>query len=173
MTVTFGRHSYVDGGLNVHSYAAAGEDAPSITIGNYCSIAEDVEFLPGGMHDTHRVTTFPLGRILPDVAVKPRLKGPIIVGHDVWIGRGARLLGDVTIGNGAIIGAYAVIAADVIPFSIVVGNPARIVRYRFDYDTIQALQQIAWWHWDDHDPRLPDVWHLHPEAFIARHLPTT
>lgn len=71
----------------------------------------------------------------------------IIIGNDVWIGAYATILGGVRIGNGAVIGAGAVVAKDVPPYAVVVGNPARIVRYRFDQDTIDGLQQLRWWNW--------------------------
>lgn len=70
------------------------------------------------------------------------------IGNDVWIGHGAIILPDVTIGDGAVIGAGAVVTRDVQPFEIVVGVPARTVRYRFDQDTILKLKAIAWWNWD-------------------------
>lgn len=71
------------------------------------------------------------------------------IGHDTWIGHGAIVLPEVKIGNGAVIGAGSVVTKDVPPYAIVVGNPARIVRYRFDEATIEDLEAIAWWDWPE------------------------
>ncbi|PLY10146.1 MAG: acetyltransferase [Arcobacter sp.] len=70
------------------------------------------------------------------------------VGNDVWIGHNVVIMGDVTVGDGAGIGSSSVVTKDIPPFAIVVGNPARIIRYRFDEKTIEALKTIAWWDWD-------------------------
>jgi acetyltransferase-like isoleucine patch superfamily enzyme len=69
----------------------------------------------------------------------------VIIGNDVWIGAGARIMGGVTIGDGAIIGAGALVTKDVLPYSIVVGIPAKIIRYRFSQERINKLEEIAWW----------------------------
>lgn len=79
----------------------------------------------------------------------PSTKGDVDIGNDVWIAKEAVILSGVKIGDGAVIGAGAVAAKDVPPYAIVVGNPARIVRKRFDEETIQRLLQIKWWDWDD------------------------
>ncbi len=70
------------------------------------------------------------------------------IGNDVWLGHNVVIMGDVNIGNGAVIGSSAVVTKDIPPFAIAVGNPAKVIRYRFDEDTINALQSIAWWDWD-------------------------
>ena len=71
----------------------------------------------------------------------------IIIGNDVWIGAHATIMGGVKIGNGAVIGAGAVVAKDVPPYAIVLGNPARVIKYRFDEATIEWLQKLRWWNW--------------------------
>ncbi len=70
------------------------------------------------------------------------------IGNDVWIGRNAVLLGNITIGDGAIIGAFSVVAKDVPPYAVVVGNPATIKRFRFTPEQIQTLLEMKWWLWD-------------------------
>lgn len=75
-------------------------------------------------------------------------RGPIVIGNDVWISYGATILSGVTIGNGAVIGAKAVVTKNVDAYSIVAGNPATHIRYRFDRETINFLEGIAWWEWD-------------------------
>jgi len=72
----------------------------------------------------------------------------VVVGHDVWLGHNVTIMGGVTIGNGAVIGSGAIVTKDVPPYAIAVGNPAKVIRYRFDDVTIARLQDIAWWNWD-------------------------
>ena len=73
----------------------------------------------------------------------------MIIGHDVWIGTDAVILSGVRIGNGAVIGASAVVTHDVSPYSIVADNPARVIKMRFREEDISILQSLEWWSWDD------------------------
>lgn len=127
-----------------------GEDE-SVSIGSFCSIADEVAIFGGGEHNTQWVTTFPLRIALGHEGAHadghPATRGPTLIGHDVWIGHGATIMSGVIVGNGAIIGARAVVAKDVPPFAVVVGNPAVVVRYRFTQSQIEVLQQIRWWDW--------------------------
>ena len=145
-----GRHSYSPPDVIVYANETY---EMKVQIGAFCSIATDVHFMPGGNHRTDTVTSFPLRSMsdLPGALEDgtPWTKGDIVVGNDVWIARGARILGGVTIGDGAVVAAYTVVTRDVEPFSIVAGNPARHRRYRFNPEQIAALQRIAWWDWDD------------------------
>ncbi|QHL89493.1 hypothetical protein GU926_17095 [Nibribacter ruber] len=75
-------------------------------------------------------------------------KGDIVIGNDVWIGAHSIVLSGVTIGNGAIIGANSVVTKDLPPYSIAVGTPAKVIKYRFEPEIIEKLQQIQWWNWD-------------------------
>ena len=93
----------------------------------------------------------------------------IIVGNDVWIGRGVTVLGGVKIGSGAIIGANSVVAKDVPPYAIVGGNPARIIKYRFEEETVKKFMAVKWWNWDvekvlENAPLMNDV-----ETFLNKH----
>ena len=109
----------------------------------------DVMFMVGGAHGHDRVSTFPF---LQDAGDLPR-NGEgrtIVVGNDVWIGRGALILPGVRIGDGAVIGAHAVVSRDVRPYAVVVGNPAREVKRRFDDATVDWLLRNAWWN-EPHD----------------------
>lgn len=74
-------------------------------------------------------------------------RGDTVIGHDVWIGNSARIMPGVKIGNGAIIGAGAMVASDVPAYAVVAGNPGRVLRKRFDPQTIDALERICWWDW--------------------------
>lgn len=127
-----------------------GNDA-SLEIGSYTSIAKGVKIFLGGEHNTDWVTTYPFNVIWgKDIHMKdhPKTKGDVIIGNDVWIANNAVLLSGVNIGDGAVIGANSVVAKDVPAFAIVAGNPARIIKYRFDENTIQRLLEIKWWEWD-------------------------
>ncbi|RNL66169.1 hypothetical protein EFK50_00635 [Nocardioides marmoriginsengisoli] len=100
-------------------------------------------------------------------------RGPVQVGSDVWVGFEALIMSGVTIGHGAVVGARAVVASDVEPYSVVVGNPARHVKYRFDEPTREALLRICWWDWDKRKVAAHKDQIHGPEvaAFVAAHDP--
>jgi len=129
-----------------------GEGA-KLKIGNFCSIAHGVIVFLGGEHRSDWVTTYAFSVTWPEVAGHitghPKTKGNVVIGNDVWIGLNACILSGVTIGDGAVIGAQAVVAKNVPPYAIVAGNPARVIRYRFDEQVIAKLLAIAWWNWPD------------------------
>lgn len=138
--------------LGQHSkIAATGSDiSAQVEIGNYTSIAPYVQ-----MHSIHNhaciqnralVSTFQLPTY-PD----PVGRDKIVIGSDVWVGRNVVILGGVTIGHGAIIGAFSVIAKDVSPYAVVVGNPAIVKRYRFTPTQIDHLLKIKWWDWSEEE----------------------
>jgi len=124
-----------------------------LIIGKFCSIATDVRFLMnGGNHPTDWLTTYPFpafghGWEAAMPASWPS-KGDTVVGHDVWFGYGAMILPGVRIGNGAIIASGSVVTKDVPAYAVVGGNPARVIRSRFDPATAARLEAVAWWDWD-------------------------
>ena len=123
-----------------------------ILIGNYTSIGHDVHFNINTQHNYHHVSTFPWNNSYHkvfDCAFDSLEKNQIIIGNDVWIGRGATIFGGVRIGNGAVIAANAVVTKDVEPYAIVGGNPAKIIKYRFDKQTMKKLNRIKWWFWQE------------------------
>ena len=127
-------------------------DECCVTIGKFCSIASEVEIFVGGNHNANWITTYPV-RIMMNLDGKysdghPSSSGDVVIGNDVWIGRGATILSGCHIGDGAIIGARAVVAKDIPPYAIAVGNPVRVVKYRFDDEQIQNLLAIRWWDWE-------------------------
>ena len=127
-------------------------DQERIRIGSFCSIANEVVIFGGGEHLTNWVTTFPLriafGDPLAEKDGHPASKGETKIGNDVWIGFRAMVLSGITIGDGAVIGAGAVVTTDIPPYAIVAGNPAKVIRYRFAPNVIKRLLELRWWEWD-------------------------
>ena len=122
-----------------------------LIIGKFCQIAAGVEFVMNGAnHQMNAVSTFPFYTLEgwdmepPAMADMP-LKGDTVVGNDVWIGQNATILPGVHIGDGAIIGANSVVGRDVPPYTIVAGNPANILRKRFDDEIVELLLKFKWW----------------------------
>ena len=101
-------------------------------IGSYCSIAPNVRFLLGGEHQLYSVSTYPFKVLCFGESREAGSKGDIVVKDDVWIGDGAIICSGVTIGQGAVIAAGSVVTKNVEPYSIVGGNPAKILKWRFD-----------------------------------------
>jgi acetyltransferase-like isoleucine patch superfamily enzyme len=137
-----GRRSYVGSGGNVTA---------CVTVGNFTSIAGNVAMHGRIQHPCIAHPAFVAsgpGWFDPDYPASD-VQERITIGHDVWIGRDAVLLADCEIGDGAIVGAFAVVAKDVPPYAVVVGNPATVMKYRFDPETIAALRRIRWWDWPD------------------------
>ena len=121
-----------------------------VVIGKFCSLAEGITIFGGGEHIVSRATAYPFVLMFaesPQRLVDSNNKGTTIVGNDVWIGFGATIISGVKIGNGAVIGAKAVVAKDIPDYAIAVGNPARVIRYRFQPQTIERLTKLSWWNW--------------------------
>ena len=128
-----------------------------LIIGNFCAIASGVKFIMNGAnHQTAPISTFPFAifrngweKIMDEEnpAGKFPYKGDTVIGNDVWIGHDAAIMPGVNIGDGAVIATKAVVTKDVPPYTIVGGNPAKIIRKRFTDEQITRLQNIAWWNW--------------------------
>ncbi len=130
-----------------HFYPHLGD---KLIIGKFCSIARGVEFVMNGAnHPMDGVSAFPFGIFIDGQPAIPKEivknKGDTVIGNDVWIGQNATFMPGVKVGDGSIIGANAVVAKDIPPYAIAVGNPARVVKMRFDDATIQKLLKINWW----------------------------
>ncbi|MBM7495169.1 virginiamycin A acetyltransferase [Micromonospora luteifusca] len=138
-----------------HRNVLYGYGPERLIIGKYCAIATGARFLMAGAdHPTMGVSTFPFTifggewteRTLDIVTAMPS-RGDTVVGNDVWFGYQATVMPGVRIGDGAIIAAGAVVTADVPPYTIVGGNPAKAIRRRFEEADIDRLRRAAWWDW--------------------------
>lgn len=148
-----GKHNYGLDQIRVYDWNK--ED--KLIIGSFNSFAL-AEFFLGGNHRTDWITTFPFGHIFLDefprglihgIKGHPASKGDIVIMNDVWIGYGCTVLSGVTIGSGSVLAARSVVTKDVPPYSIVGGNPARVLKYRFNQEMIDLLLKVAWWDEDD------------------------
>ncbi len=136
-----------------------GRRAARLDIGNYCAIAHGAVFvMADANHALIGPSTYPFpvfggewAEVLPLDDVDFPNKGSISVGHDVWIGMEACIMPGVRIGHGAIIGTRALVAKDVPDYTVVGGNPAKIIRMRFDAPEIARLLKLQWWNWPDKD----------------------
>jgi len=125
-----------------------------LIIGKFCAIAKGVQFIMNGAnHKIDGFSTFPFyifgngwEKSMPQPGDLP-YKGDTVIGNDVWIGYQAMIMPGVKIGNGAIISTRSVVTSDVPPYTVVGGNPARVIKKRFTDDIILALEKLAWWDW--------------------------
>ena len=123
-----------------------------LVIGRFCQIADGVRFITASAnHRYDGFSSYPFAIFdRPDPGRPSLPSGPFadtVVGHDVWIGQGARILPGARLGSGAIVGAGTVVAGEVPPYAVVAGNPARVIRMRFDAATVARLLELAWWDW--------------------------
>jgi len=145
--VEVGRFTYGLEGLSVREW---GEGA-SLTIGAFCSIAEGTQIFLGGNHRADWITTYPFGHIYQErlgsntPAGHPSTNGPVVIGNCVWIGGNVTIMSGVSISDGAIIAANATVTKDVGPYEIFGGNPAKVIRKRFEDTIIEKLLELAWW----------------------------
>jgi chloramphenicol O-acetyltransferase type B len=141
-----GKHTY--GNPRIYSW----NEGATLKIGAFCSISTGVKFFLGGEHRTDWVTTYPFNYLWkPAKHIKghPATKGDIIIGNDVWVGNRATILSGVEIGDGAVIGTNAIVTKNVPAYAIAAGNPAKIIKKRFDEKIINKLLEIKWWDWED------------------------
>jgi virginiamycin A acetyltransferase len=157
--IVIGDYSYYDDPIHsenfernvLYHYPFIGD---KLIIGKFCAIARGVKFIMNGAH--HKMncfTTYPFSifkngweKIVPKMDELP-IKGDTVIQNDVWIGYDSLIMPGVSIGNGAIIASRSVVVSDVGPYSIVGGNPARLIRKRFGDDVIDFLNELKWWDW--------------------------
>lgn len=160
--ISVGRYSYYSGYYHGHGfedcarYLVPDEGADRLIIGSFCSIGSGAAFnMAGNQGHRHEwISTFPF-YWMPEVQAFRDAKngylpaGDTVIGNDVWIGSEAIIMPGVRVGNGAVIGARAVVTRDVEPYSIIGGNPAKVIRKRFRDREIALLHEMAWWDWSD------------------------
>jgi lipopolysaccharide transport system ATP-binding protein len=169
------RGTYFDRNVNIISWS----DRYNIHVGKYCSIGRDCNFFLHANHRSDWITTSSqlLGSVTDEIAQMhmemghPTCKGDIIIENDVWIGAKSNIMSGVKISNGAIIAANSVVTKDVEPYSVVGGNPAKHIKYRFTEKQIKDLLSIAWWDWNENKIKEESMtlWSQDINFFIKKH----
>ena len=122
-----------------------------LIIGKFCQIASGARFIMNGAnHAMNGISTYPFevfGKSWSNAPSKFLNKGDTVIGSDVWIGNSATIMPGIKIGHGAIIGTNALVTKDVAPYTIVGGNPGKLIRSRFEQKTIDFLLELSWWDW--------------------------
>ena len=164
--IEVGRYSYYSGYYHGHGFDDCArflmreEGVDKLIIGSFCSIGSGAAFIMAG-NQGHRhdwISTFPFYWMSEEAAFSDAENGFLpagdtVIGNDVWIGSEAIVMPGITIGDGAVIGTRALITRDVEPYAIVAGNPAKLIRKRFDDALIAKLLELRWWDWSDEDLR--------------------
>jgi phosphonate metabolism protein (transferase hexapeptide repeat family) len=165
--------------IDDYSYVVNDSQITYTSIGRFCSIAAMTRINPGNhpmqratqSHFTYRSSAYFPGEQDDTEFFAWRRQHHVHIGHDVWIGHGAIILPGRNVGTGAVIAAGAIVTKDVPAYTIVAGNPARIVRRRFDERTAERLGALGWWNWSHEVLRtaLPDFRQLGVEAFLDKY----
>jgi len=151
MSFTIGKNTYGHQHIKLRHWG----EPTKLVVGNFCSIAFDVTIYLGGNHRMDWVTTFPFPNnpVLENNNIERSTtvgtKGDVVIGNDVWIGDNVTIMSGITIGDGACIACNSHIVKDVEPYSLVGGNPAKLIKYRFTEEQIKKLLEIKWWFWED------------------------
>lgn len=130
-------------------------EGSTLSIGSFCSLAANIVVYLGGNHRVDWITTYPFGHTSKNVFNRfngvghPKTNGDVIIGNDVWIGSNTTIMSGVKIGDGAVIANNSHIVKNVEPYTIVGGNPGKLIKQRFDDNTIKKLLELKWWNFDD------------------------
>ena len=146
-----GKHTYGHNNISVLTWG----EGSKLEIGSFCSIASNIKVYLGGNHRVDWITTYPFGHINQGLFNKfngkghPKTNGDVIIGNDVWIGSDVTIMSGVKIGDGSVLANNSHVVKDVEPYSIVGGNPAKLIKYRFEKNIIEKLLEIKWWDLSD------------------------
>lgn len=177
-SVVVGKHTY--GATSRSILFVHSENPPTVTIGNFCSIAPCAVILGNVDHPLNLPSTYPFKTLLfcPENSYEELgynnhdavSRGNVDIGHDVWIGQNAIVLSGISIGTGAVIGAGSVVTKSIPPYAIAVGNPAKVIRYRFSPEIIERLLNSEWWWLPDEKLRELEMYFYDTdiEAFLNR-----
>lgn len=173
------RTVFAESTLGDYSYVVNDSNIIYTTIGKFCSIAAHTRINPGNhpmqrasqAHFTYRASAYFEDAQDEAAFFDWRRSTPVTIGHDVWIGHGAIVLAGRSIGTGAVVAGGAVVTKDVPDYTIVAGNPARIIRRRFPEEIAERLKALAWWDWEHARLRtaLDDFRALSVEAFLEKY----
>lgn len=160
--------------INDYTYIAKNATLNKCSIGKFCSIGPNL-MCGGGIHPVNGISTSPAFYSIRNQAGitfsdqnKIEEELPVEIGNDVFIGMNVTILDGVKIGDGAIIGAGAVVSKDIPPYAIAVGSPIRIIKYRFNQETIDKLLEIKWWDFDTNKLKDLEKYFFNIELFINK-----
>lgn len=181
-----GPHSYASGPVQLRVFTPE----EFVTVGDYCAFGQGITLMSGGNHRTDRASTFDFKArfdllerksiVINGVQHQVGALDPVYqarrntsIGHDVWIGDGATVGGGAQVGHGVVLGAHSVVmGADLAPYSVWIGNPAKFHRWRFTKDLIEQLLFTAWWEWPEEKVKThADDFYLPVEEFLQKHCP--
>ena len=157
--VSIGRYSYGDNLIKVQQW----KEGASLQIGSFCSIAKGVTFLLGGNHRTDWISTYPFGHVYANemginpASEHPKTNGDIIINDDVWIGQNSTILSGIKVGAGAVIAANSTVVKNALPYKIYGGNPAKLIKPRFNNQITDLLLMLKWWELD-----IEEIKKIHP-----------
>lgn len=174
MITSVGKYTYETQYIQLKSWG----EGSIVKIGSFCSIADNCKVYLGGNHRTDWTTTYPFGHVYKDIFNSfngdghPKTNGDVIIGNDVWVGSNVTIMSGIKIGDGSVIAANSHVVKDVEHYSIVGGNPAKLIKYRFSQDQISNLIKIGWWNWDDKkiNDNLKLICSPDIQAFIDKHI---
>lgn len=150
--IKFGKHVTITGNDSEVIYwegLSNSTEKSNLIVGNFVSISDKCNFILGGNHRNDWFCQHLLINMSEQKNDEIVSKGDIIIGNDVWIGYGVTILSGSYIPNGCVIGAFSVVSGKYEPYDIIVGNPSKSIKKRFDKEIIDTLLKIEWWNWDD------------------------
>ena len=147
--LSVGKYSY---GLDRNCFVGLSRETP-VRIGMYCSFGPNVKIFLNSDHPINLVSTFPIKTLVKQKSPWPNLdvvsKGGVEIANDVWIGANSLIMSGINISNGAVIAAGSVVTKDVGPYELVGGNPAKLIKSRFNKKQVNSLLRIEWWNWTE------------------------